>query len=68
VPKTVKRALQKDEETKTTFWRDALKKEMGGMAPIIDILPDGLKPPVGYQQYHCMLFLMLKCTSPARLA
>ena len=29
LPKTVKRALEIDEETGTTFWRDALQKEMG---------------------------------------
>ena len=29
LPKTVKRALEIDEETGTTFWRDALQEEMG---------------------------------------
>jgi hypothetical protein len=42
LPKTVKRTLQIDEETNTTFWRDALGKEMSVMDPVVKILPTWL--------------------------
>ena len=34
-------ALQIDRETGTTFWSDAIKKEMSVIPPAADILPDG---------------------------
>jgi Reverse transcriptase (RNA-dependent DNA polymerase) len=46
----VKRALQIDAETNTTFWRDALSKEMSRREPVIDILEEGAKAPVGYNK------------------
>jgi Reverse transcriptase (RNA-dependent DNA polymerase) len=56
----VKRALQIDAETKTTFWRDALSKEMGVMDPVIEILPEGSRAPVGYTQVPCHVIFDIK--------
>ena len=47
VPKTVQRALEIDRETGTTFWRDAIKKEMNTVAVAFDILEEGKHVPVG---------------------
>ena len=41
LPKIVKRALEIDEETGTTFWRDALQKEMGTVMKAFDIYLKG---------------------------
>jgi hypothetical protein len=53
LPKTVKRALEIDKETGTTFWRDALAKEMFVMDPVVKILPPGSRPPVGHTRVPC---------------
>ena len=60
LPKTVKRALEIDEETKTTHWRDAMKKEIGVIHPAIRILAEGERPPPGYKQIPCHIVLDIK--------
>ena len=55
IPKTVKRALEIDGETGTTFWQDAIKKEMGTVMKAFEILPDGTNAPVGYSEIKCGL-------------
>jgi hypothetical protein len=60
LPKTVKRALEIDAETNTTFWRDALQREMSGIEPVIDILPEVSQPPVGYQKITGHLIFDIK--------
>jgi hypothetical protein len=69
IPKTVKCALQIDKETNTTFWRDALTKKMGGTEPVIDILPEGSKPPVGFTgiPFHMIFDVKMDFTRKARL-
>ena len=37
LPKTVERALKIDEEKGTTFWRDAIRKEMNTVKVAFDI-------------------------------
>ena len=60
LPKTVKRALEIDEETGTTFWRDAIKKEMGTVMVAFDILPEGAEKPVGYSFISCHIVFDVK--------
>jgi hypothetical protein len=47
LPKTVARALKIDEETGTTFWRDAIEKEMKTVMVAFEFLPEGAPAPVG---------------------
>ena len=47
LPKTVKRALEIDAETGTTFWRDALAKEMKNVGVAFNILEEGESVPPG---------------------
>ena len=68
VPKTVKRALEIDRETGTTFWRDALHKEMGGIKPVFKILEQGEHAPVGYKQIPCHIIFDVKSDFTPRKA
>ncbi len=53
LPKSVKHALDLDQETDTTYWKDAIKKEMSVILPAVRILEDGERAPVGYKQIPC---------------
>lgn len=46
LPKTVQRALEIDRETNTTFWKDAIRKEVGTVLPALEVLKRGDSPPV----------------------
>ena len=67
-PKTVKRALEIDEETGTTFWRDAIKKEMKTVMVAFDILPEGSDKPKGYSYIDCHMVFDVKQGSLQRKA
>ena len=41
VPETVERALEIDEETNTTFWQDAMAREMSAVGVVFDVV-DGV--------------------------
>ncbi len=60
LPKTVKRALEIDKETGTTFWRDAITKEMKTVDKAFEVLPDGSSKPVGYNFIKCHLIFYCK--------
>jgi Reverse transcriptase (RNA-dependent DNA polymerase) len=60
LPKTVTRALEIDAETGTTFWKDALRKEMAVIQPAIKILDEGVQAPVGYTQIPCHIIFDIK--------
>ena len=61
LPKTVKRALEIDAETGTTFWRDALKREMGTVMKAFDILDEGAaEPKQGRQFLPCHIVFDIK--------
>ena len=60
LPKTVKRALEIDKETGTTFWADAIKKEMGTVMVAFDILGEGTDKPVGYSFISCHIVFDVK--------
>jgi Reverse transcriptase (RNA-dependent DNA polymerase) len=69
LPKTVKRALEIDKETNTTFWADAIKKEMKGVWKAFDILDEGAATPVGHTKITCHMVFDIKpdFTRKARL-
>jgi hypothetical protein len=60
LPKTVKRALEIDEETGTTFWRDAIQKEMKTVFPAFEFLDESAVKPIGYQQIPCHVVFDIK--------
>jgi len=60
IPKTVKRALEIDAETGTTFWADALKKEMNTVKIAFDILDEGADKPQGRKFIKCHLIWDVK--------
>jgi hypothetical protein len=70
VPKTVEEALQIDESTGTTFWFDAIKKEMEKVKIALEFCEDwtpeqirqGLvrKDFVGYQEINCHMVFDVK--------
>ena len=60
LPHNVKRALEIDAETGTTYWRDAIRKEMATISPVIDILDENASAPVGYQCIPCHMVFDVK--------
>ena len=48
LPKTVERALEIDKETGTTFWADAIAKEMKTVFVAFEILPEDKMAPRGH--------------------
>lgn len=60
LPKTVQEALQLDKESGTKYWENALKKEMLVIKPAVEILEEGQKAPVGYQEIPCHVVFDIK--------
>ena len=50
LPKDTYRAYKIDEETGTTFWKDAIEKEMKNVMVAFQILEDGEEVPPGYRE------------------
>ena len=69
LPKTVKRALEIDQETGTTFWRDAIKKEMSAVWKAFEILQEGAPDPVAHKRIdvHMVFDIKPDFTRKARL-
>jgi hypothetical protein len=69
LPKTVKRALEIDAETGTTFWRDAIRKEMKAVGKAFKILDEGAQSPVGHTkiEVHMVFDIKPDFTRKARL-
>jgi len=65
LPKSVEEALRIDADTGTTFWRDALEKEMKNMMVAFEF-PDNDKVPIGYQKISCHLIFDVKITLGTR--
>lgn len=59
LPKTVKRALEIDRETGTTFWADAIKKEMTNVAVAFEVIDDDIVL-VGYTKINCHMIFDVK--------
>ena len=60
IPKTIARALEIDKETGTTFWEDAIKKEMKTVLIAFKILKEGEPVPVGYKFMTCHIIFDVK--------
>jgi len=60
MPKTIERALQIDEETGTTFWRDAIRKEMANNAKAFKVLAPDASAPVGHTFIKCHMVFDIK--------
>jgi len=48
IPKTVQEAQALDTKTGTTFWMDAIRKEMKNCSKAVEMLPEGSRIPVGH--------------------
>jgi hypothetical protein len=53
LPKTVKRALEIDRESGTTFWRDALYLEIKNVGVAFQVVDDDYFIPTQYQKINC---------------
>jgi len=60
LPKSIERVLQIDEETGTTFWRDAICKEMANNAKAFKILAPDASTPVGHTFVKCHMVFDIK--------
>jgi hypothetical protein len=67
IPKSVKDALEIDRETGTTFWAEAIPKEMSVIMPAMKILPESAPPPICSQEIPCHMIFDVKSTSLGRL-
>jgi hypothetical protein len=68
LPKLVAQALRIDEETGTTFWKDAIHKEMKCVLPAFEF-KDGDMSPVAHTKIDCHMIFDIKMdlTRKARL-
>eukprot|EP00804_Cyclotella_cryptica_P017247 CCRYP_016811-RA/>CCRYP_016811-RA protein AED:0.26 eAED:0.25 QI:0/0/0/1/0.5/0.66/3/0/445 len=60
IPKTVEEAYVINKATGTTFWHDAIEKEMKNVRVVFDILVDGAAPPWVHQFIHCHMIFDVK--------
>ena len=61
LPRSVEEALRIDQETNTTFWQNAMEKEMRNIDCAVSF-PEDNKPPVGYQKIDCHMIFDVKMT------
>jgi len=59
LPHSVKEALAVDRKTGTTFWQDAIKKEMANVGMAFEFTEDG-KPPPGFKEIKCHMIFDIK--------
>eukprot|EP00804_Cyclotella_cryptica_P019304 CCRYP_006183-RA/>CCRYP_006183-RA protein AED:0.20 eAED:0.20 QI:0/0/0/1/0/0/5/0/657 len=60
IPKSVEEAYVIDKATGTTFWHDAIEKEMTNVRVAFDILADGAAPPPDHQFIRCHMIFDVK--------
>jgi hypothetical protein len=60
VPRSVEEALAIDRTSKTTYWGDAINKEMKNIEIAFRILEEGEQVPVGYQFIRCHFIFDVK--------
>jgi hypothetical protein len=63
IPKTVERALAIDQETNTSFWRNAIEKEMKHVLIAFDVLEDGAAEPRMSKRIPCHMIFDVKMDS-----
>jgi len=61
LPKSVKEALRINKDSGTTFWQDAMEKEMKNVAVAFEFPADD-KIPIGYQKIKCHMVFDVKIT------
>ena len=49
-----------DEKNENTYWADSIFKEMKNAKVAFEILADGQKAPIGYQQVNCHMIFDIK--------
>jgi hypothetical protein len=64
LPHTVEHALAIDHEMGTTYWIDAIRKEMGTKNPAFKLLPENEPLSVGYQKipFHMVFDIKMDFT------
>ena len=62
IPTTVKRALEIDAETGTTFWTDAIKKEMKTVGIAFEVMEESAEKPIGHTFVNCKIIFDVKMT------
>eukprot|EP00804_Cyclotella_cryptica_P027817 CCRYP_009226-RA/>CCRYP_009226-RA protein AED:0.27 eAED:0.33 QI:0/0/0/1/0/0/4/0/432 len=60
LPKTVEEAYAIDRATGTTFWHDAIEKEMKNMRVAFGVLAGGVAPPADHQYIRCHMIFDVK--------
>jgi Reverse transcriptase (RNA-dependent DNA polymerase) len=60
LPKTVKQALEIDEETGTTFWKDSIWKEMKAVGKAFQLLDEGAPDPVAHTRINVHMVFDIK--------
>jgi hypothetical protein len=60
LPKTVEEALEIAKQTKTTFWHDAIHKEMKNNRLAFKVLEEEERVPVGYKWIKCHMIFDIK--------
>jgi len=60
LPNTVDEALVIDRETNTTFWFDAIQKEMKNVRVAFKFLEEGERIPVGFKWIRCHMIFDVK--------
>jgi hypothetical protein len=59
LPKSVKEAMAADAKSGTTFWKDAIEKEMKNVLPAFEFRDDD-KMPIGHQKIDCHMIFNIK--------
>jgi hypothetical protein len=69
LPKTVEQALEIDQATGTSYWHDAIQKEMRNVSVAFDFLPENEPVPIGYTKIslHMVFDIKIDFTRKARL-
>ena len=60
VPKTVEEALEIDRQTNTTYWKDAIHKEMSNNCLAFQFLEENESIPIGYKWIRCHMIFDVK--------
>jgi hypothetical protein len=60
IPQTVEEAIQIDRSTKTTFWHDAIHKEMKNNRLAFRFLEEDERVPVGFKWIRCHMIFDVK--------
>jgi len=67
LPKSVTEALEIDRRTGTSYWRDAIDKEMKNVSPAFKFMDDD-KAPIGYKHITCHMIFDVKMVGLVRKA